>query len=260
MAPQRRTTYIEHRAARIRAATPDILAHLFKQQHGVCDLCGNAMQDPLLATIDHSVPVVIFARGPLLIGEAVQQCNAPGNLRAAHRRCNFCKGQMTREQWYKLGLNKNVDKPRVYTDGELLELQFRMGAVGRMCKEKRIGLFAPGSARLGGLITAAKGAGCHVPEMKGVGGCAAGLIRAHSCCHVSRRVFNPKCRLCVVSRASNEPWQRNAKVHSGQCANFVGYKCTNKTWGHRQLCRACAMFMRDSARRCATRRRKQSAV
>jgi hypothetical protein len=220
------------------------------------------MQDLIVAALDHSVPRVHFARGPLPIDEAVAQCNAPGNLRAAHATCNSAKCDKTRAEWFELGLDKLVGKPRLLTDGELLALQFRLCEGGRIAgritgrrnKENGTGICAPGMAekggRIGGRITVAKKTGIHAQGylQKGIGGRICAAIPGHTAkagrgavhkYHISNRIFNPKCSLCVAVR--NEPWTRNARPHSGRC---VEPGCTNKTYGYRQQCRACTACRR----------------
>jgi hypothetical protein len=147
---------------------------------------------------------------------------------------------------------------------------------GRIAKEKGLGFFAPKWRGVGGRIGGrsnvinktgfcAPGVATKAGRIGGriggrISGRIVGLRRAHKKCHVARRVFNPKCSLCVTARANNEPWQRNAKMHSGICAPTDGTTCTNKTWGHRELCRSCTMYMRASGSRCRAKQRKQAAV
>lgn len=97
----------------------------------LCDLCGHEIQDICLAAIEHSIPVIRYARcSDIAIEDAARECNDLSNLRVAHRSCNVAKLDMTREEWYAKGLNDR-EKPRYRTDIELLEFQFRMGAGGR---------------------------------------------------------------------------------------------------------------------------------
>ena len=101
-------------------------------QNRICDLCGHEIQDLMLAALDHSIPVIRYARClDLAIEDAIRECNHPENLRAAHSSCNAAKNGRTREEWYAAGLNDR-DKPRFLTDGQLLDLQFRLGAGGRV--------------------------------------------------------------------------------------------------------------------------------
>lgn len=128
---------ISERVKAIRAATPDILAELFEMQNRICDLCGQPIQALVCAALDHSIPVIAFARGPLPIEDVVLQANAPENLRAAHTNCNSAKHDKTREEWFAFGLDKTIDTQRTYTTEELLELQVRLSTTGR--KAGRIG-------------------------------------------------------------------------------------------------------------------------
>lgn len=150
---------IQQRARLIRSATPDILESLYEMQNRICDLCGHPIQDLMLAALDHSVPVIFFAKSDLPINDAIAQANDPQNLRSAHAVCNNTKRHRTREEWFALGLDKAVSQPRFYTEGELLELQFRLGAGGRVGSggvktyAKRVGAFASGMAAKGGRIT-----------------------------------------------------------------------------------------------------------
>jgi hypothetical protein len=128
---------VADRAKAIRAATPDVLENLFEMQNRICDLCEQPIQDLILAALDHSRPVIIFARDlSLPIGEAIRWANALGNLRAVHANCNHVKKDKTKEEWFALGLDKEIGKPRIYTEGELLEFQFRLGAGGRKTAER----------------------------------------------------------------------------------------------------------------------------
>jgi hypothetical protein len=104
-------------------------------QNRVCDLCEQPIQAPVLAALDHSTPVVLFARGPLPIEEASAQANDPRNLRAAHFSCNNLKQDRTREQRFAEGLDKKVGKPKTLTEIELAEFKFRLGKAGRKAVE-----------------------------------------------------------------------------------------------------------------------------
>jgi hypothetical protein len=154
----RTSTEVCERRRLIRNATPNILEELFEMQKRLCDLCEQPIQDLILAELDHSVPVAVFARGPLNIDEAVRLCKDPSNLRCAHALCNRVKHDMTREQWYAEGRDKTVGTPKVWTAAKLQELRFRLGAGGRVSgkivsaarknavaaqKIKRCGLFSP---------------------------------------------------------------------------------------------------------------------
>lgn len=120
----------QERARLIRNATPDVLENLFEMSNRICDLCGHEIQDLICAALDHSTPVIYFARSTMPIEEAIAQANDPRNLRCAHASCNTAKNGLTREDWYRRGLNDR-EVPRFLTDGQLLELQFRLGAGGR---------------------------------------------------------------------------------------------------------------------------------
>lgn len=122
---------VPQRAKLIRAAAPDILESCFEQQSRICDLCTQPVQDLMLAALDHSTPVIHFARSTMPIAEAIAAANDPQNLRSAHATCNSAKRDLTREQWFARGLN-NREAPRFLTEGQLLELQFRLGAGGRI--------------------------------------------------------------------------------------------------------------------------------
>ena len=137
--PQQAALTVQQRAKLIRAATPnrDALESLYEMQNRKCDLCGFFIQDICLAALDHSTPVSHFARNlELSIADAVQQCNSPSNLRCAHDHCNHVKSTLTRDQWFAKKMNERMGEPREYTDGELLELSFRLGAGGRAAGRK----------------------------------------------------------------------------------------------------------------------------
>jgi hypothetical protein len=146
---------VKQRSRLIRKATPngDTLENLFEMQNRICDLCEFPIQDLILAALDHSTPVIRFARSGMPIADAIAQANDPKNLRCAHAACNRAKNGLTRKEWFARGLNER-DTPRFLTDGELLELQFRIGAGGRKTVENGTGIFAPGmaakNARMGG--------------------------------------------------------------------------------------------------------------
>src|SRR5260370_36033164 len=123
---------IATRVALIRAATPAVLPQLFEMQNGVCDLCGEPIQDLVIAALDHSTPVILFARGPLAINVAISQCNAPANLRAAHAFCNKAKNGLTREEWYARGLDKTVGTPQEWTTEEIESFRERLAKGGRI--------------------------------------------------------------------------------------------------------------------------------
>jgi hypothetical protein len=121
---------IVKRVNSIRLATPNILEELFEMQNRICDLCNKPIQDLVLAALDHSTPVILFARGPLPIEEAVRQANDPTNLRAVHSECNNRKQDMTRDEWFAAGMG-NHDS-RSYTQLELEELRERAAKGGRI--------------------------------------------------------------------------------------------------------------------------------
>lgn len=152
---------VKERAAAIRAATPNVLENLFEMQNRICDLCNYPIQEIMLAALDHSIPVIRYAKAlDIAIEDAIRECNDAGNLRAAHSICNNKKKGKTRKEWFALNLDKKVGEPRIWTDAELLEFQFRLGAggriggrgrsrehnirhgrvIGRMCAEKKIGV------------------------------------------------------------------------------------------------------------------------
>jgi hypothetical protein len=110
------------------------------------------IQDLILATIEHSTPVIYFARSTMPIAEAIALANDPKNFRASHTTCNSAKGgRMTREEWFARGLNER-EAPRLMTEGQLLEFQFRVGASGRAQVALCVGMFDPKN----------KGKGCRV--------------------------------------------------------------------------------------------------
>jgi hypothetical protein len=137
---------IKRRREMIRAATPDVLENLFEMSNRVCDLCNQPIQDLLLAALEHSTPVIHFAKSPLTIEDAIAQAHHPNNLRVAHSHCNLVKMTKTRAKWFAAGLDKTVGEPRFYTDVELLELQFRLSARGsanaRVAVEQKRGIHA----------------------------------------------------------------------------------------------------------------------
>jgi 5-methylcytosine-specific restriction endonuclease McrA len=87
----------------LRHTTPDTLPNLISEQKNLCDLCGEPMYGD--AVLEHSVPISVFARGPLALEKAVKKCHDPANIRAAHRECNGAKHAKTREEWFARGLN-----------------------------------------------------------------------------------------------------------------------------------------------------------
>jgi hypothetical protein len=106
MIPDTTTFTTEERAQRIRDTTPNILRKCFEAQGHLCDLCGQEICDVSEAELDHSTPVIWFARSPLSDEEAVRQANDLQNLRAAHASCNQSKKQRTRKEWFERNPNK----------------------------------------------------------------------------------------------------------------------------------------------------------
>jgi hypothetical protein len=191
------------RATLIRKATPngDTLENLFEMSNRICDLCGHPIQDLICAALEHSTPVIYFAKSTMPIEEAIAQANDPKNIRVAHSSCNSAKNVLTREEWFARGLNDR-EAPRLLTEGQLLELQFRLGAGGRATAasgklafaltpadrlrgarvsgkrafERGTGIFAPGYLQkgIGGRKMVAKKIGMFAPENLGMGGRIAG--------------------------------------------------------------------------------------
>jgi len=214
---------IEERTQAIRRACPDVLAELFEMQNRLCDLCGQPIQDLVCAALDHSIPVIRFARGPLPIEEAIRQANAPENLRAAHTECNNVKHDKARAEWFARGLNDRA-APR-YLDAVELEIlrqratecgrivkenglgihapgmQAKGGRImGRIAKEKGLGIFAPGfdlaaagrkGARIVGRITKDKRIGIHAPGMAAKGGHIGGRVSGRICKDKAIGIFAP---------------------------------------------------------------------
>lgn len=102
---------ILYRCRVIRLRQPDILSEMFEAQNHICDLCRYIIDNLLAASLDHSTPVILFARGPLVIEEAARRANLLSNLRAVHATCNSCKHDMPRAKWFSTGRNKEVEKP-----------------------------------------------------------------------------------------------------------------------------------------------------
>jgi general stress protein YciG len=227
---------IKKRARLIRNATPDILEELFKMQNRRCDLCSHSIQDLICATLDHSTPVISFARSEMPIDKAIAQANNPMNLRCVHASCNKAKYRLTREEWYQRGLNKR-DAPRILTDGELLLLSFQitriasMGGrisgriVGRKTFENKTGVFGRSpekmseDGRKGGRIGGCRAHELH-PEMaarcgrKNVeSGHLASIATPESCAkggRISGRIVGPK--VCHVR------WHVNRGISNPACA------------------------------------------
>jgi hypothetical protein len=127
----RSKSQLQKRGAAIRKATPNILEELFEMQNRICDLCGFPIQDLVFAALDHSVPVIVFARGPMSTKEAIRQANDSSNLRAVHFSCNSKKQDMTREEWFEKVLDKKVGEPRIWTRKEIKKLQDKLSEIGR---------------------------------------------------------------------------------------------------------------------------------
>ncbi len=142
---------VRERRELIRAAKPyrSSLENLFEMQNRICDLCGHPIENFICAVLEHSTPIIYFARLAIPLEEAIAQAHDPKNLRCAHASCNGAKRDMTREEWYRRGLN-NRDQPQPLTEGQLLELQFRLGEGGRRSKALGLGIFAPGMSAKGG--------------------------------------------------------------------------------------------------------------
>ena len=170
---------VQIRTKEIRKATPNCLEELFEMQNRICDLCGQPIQDLILAQLDHSVPVIRYARAwDVAIEDAVRECNRPSNLRAVHSSCNHKKSNLTREEWFKKGLDKGAEKYKIFTKEQLNFFKFQLGLGGRIggkkggikavknktgihspefdrsangfkIKERQIGIFAPGYLQKG---------------------------------------------------------------------------------------------------------------
>lgn len=155
---------VKERGLRIHAVVPKVLKQLYEQQNHKCDLCPYPIQDLIVAEMDHSIPVLHFARLPIPLEDAIRQANDLSNLKAVHAFCNSSKHRKTRTEWFAKKLNTKVPKPKILTDGQLLELQFRLGAAGRLCVEKGIGIGAPGMSAKGGRAAVEQKRGVHAPD------------------------------------------------------------------------------------------------
>lgn len=122
---------IRKRARYIRSKTPDILASCFELQNYICDLCGQRIQDLVIAELDHSVPVYYFAVGRLSLEEAERQCNSRNNLRAVHDLCNVRKNTKTRTEWFAKSMDEVVGTAKILTEEEILFLKNRRIEVAR---------------------------------------------------------------------------------------------------------------------------------
>ena len=107
----------------------------------LCDLCGYEIQDICLASIEHSIPVMMYAKClDVAIEDAIRECNSPDNLRVAHSSCNKMKNSKTREEWFAQGLN-NREIPCFLSVAQLQERKLRAGAASRVNKENKVGIF-----------------------------------------------------------------------------------------------------------------------
>ena len=224
---------VRERSRLIRRATPngDTLRNLWDMQNRLCDLCGHECQDLLVCELEHSVPVILFARGPLPIEDAIRECNDPSNLRCAHASCNTAKNGLTREEWFTRGLNDR-EKPRILTEGQLLELQFRLGAGGRVggriagrnAKKTKTGIFGmtheqhQAAGRISGRKTLENGTGLfgRTPEQRSKdaqkAGRTGGLIQGRRCVENGHLA-----RICVLGgRIAGR-----AAAKSGQIASIA---------------------------------------
>lgn len=123
---------IKQRAEAIRRATPDCLEELFEMQNRICDLCSYPIQDLILAHLDHSIPVIKYARDfDMPIEEAIKVCNDISNLRVTHSFCNHSKLGMTRGEWFSQGKDKTVGQPHIYTAEELLQLFQQLSEISK---------------------------------------------------------------------------------------------------------------------------------
>lgn len=141
---------IKTRIRLIRAATPDCVEELFEMQNRICDLCEQPIQDLILCELDHSIPVMRYAKClDVSIEDAIRECNHPDNLRAAHFVCNHRKSTLTRQEWFDKKLNEVTH--RFYTDEDLLKIKIcrqKAGLIGgprggRKVVEKQVGIHAP---------------------------------------------------------------------------------------------------------------------
>jgi len=181
------------RALLIRKATPNILGSLFETQNHLCDLCGFQIQDLICAAMDHSTPVVRFAKMNITIEDAIALANDRTNLRAVHHHCNHVKQNRTREQWFALGLDKTIEQPKVLTEGQLLELQFRLGSGGRVGGHRAHELhpnMAVTNGRTQGHKNKVNRTGIFAPEHHGKGGRVIGPITGRANVEQKRGIFS----------------------------------------------------------------------
>jgi hypothetical protein len=226
---------IRQRANLIRKATPNCLKDLYEMQNRICDLCNQPIQDLILAHVDHSYPVIKYARIlDIPLEDAIKECNNLKNLRCVHFSCNIAKGEKTREEWYAMGLNEREISKNL-TKKQILDLKFRFGAGGRKSTEllsteelsirgHKGGLVTasiPGHmSRIGGMRHEGKSLGCSkrnslygnpsTPESCSRAGIASAAKltseqrkersnkAVHSHYHVRRGVLNPTCSFCFT--------------------------------------------------------------
>jgi len=121
---------ISKRSKILRKTTPDCLIQQFEAQNRICDLCDGVIQDVVLAELDHSIPIIFYARSlNTPIEQAIKDCNSLHNLRATHSSCNAVKHDLTRDEWFAQG--KNNREVKIFSEKEILELRYRAGEGGR---------------------------------------------------------------------------------------------------------------------------------
>jgi hypothetical protein len=142
---------IRYRSKHLRRSVPNILEFCYESQNRICDLCNKPIQDLVLAALDHSVPLIQFARDiSLSLKEAVSSCNDPKNLRAAHSFCNNSKKDRTREEWFDKNLDKTVGTIKILSDEEIEDLRLRVGKGGRIRFKKHGDAFTTEARSRGG--------------------------------------------------------------------------------------------------------------
>lgn len=113
----------QQRAKLIRNAMPNCLQELLTKQKGVCDLCNQLIQDSIFAHVDHSFPVIRYARAwDIAIEDAIRECNDLSNLRVVHILCNHRKKTLSREEWFARGLDKQ-EAPPLYSEEDIKKLK-----------------------------------------------------------------------------------------------------------------------------------------
>lgn len=228
---------VKIRAKAIRNATPDCIEELFEMQNRICDLCGHPIQDLVFADLDHSIPVIRYARClDIVLEDAVRECNHSENLRVAHTSCNRKKHNLTRDEWYERGSN-NQDTPQYYTaeeiekfrrnqDSKLQSIKGKIG--GRKAVENKLGIFSlefdngsggrvsgrnnaksghlqkisSSGGKVSGKISGRKNAESgHCARIAALGGAVAGkktgLRNCHLRWHVNRGIISQTCELCL---------------------------------------------------------------